>query len=238
MELDEKDRQALSRALGALEDEVHLVLLTNGSGSRSDCWYCPETEALLRAIAEASGDKVRLTAVDVREDPEALERYGAVGVPALAMLRPDGSDTGIRFFGIPAGFELASLLQALVLLSTGDPGLEARTREALAGLGRDVAIKVFVTPSCPYCPRAALTAMQMAMASEHVRAEIVEAQEFPELADAYRVYGVPKIVIDDRVEVEGAMPESSFLDAVLHAVAEGDAALAGAATGTDAGGDG
>ncbi|GBC87848.1 Alkyl hydroperoxide reductase subunit F [bacterium HR12] len=225
MELTEKDRAALARALEGLSERVRLLLITDRSGSRSDCWLCPETEELIGAIAAAS-DEVELEIVDVREDPGALARYGAIGVPTLVMLRADGADPGIRFSGIPAGFELASLIQAIALLGSGDPGLEARSREALARLDRDVTIRVFVTPTCPYCPRAALTAMRMAMGSERVRAEIVEAQEFPELADAYRVFGVPKIVINDRVEVEGAMPESSFLDAVLHAVAEDDPATA------------
>ena len=62
-------------------------------------------------------------------------------------------------------------------------------------------------------------AQHMAVASEQVRATAVEATEFPELSRAYRVMAVPKIVINDRVEFEGALPEPQFLDAVLRAVA-------------------
>jgi predicted DsbA family dithiol-disulfide isomerase len=58
----------------------------------------------------------------------------------------------------------------------------------------------------------------MAIASPRVRAECIEATEFPELSQSYRVSAVPKIVINDRVEFEGALPESQFLDAVLRAV--------------------
>jgi hypothetical protein len=57
----------------------------------------------------------------------------------------------------------------------------------------------------------------MAVASERVRATAIEATEFPELSRAYRVMAVPKIVINDRVEFEGALPESEFLQAVLRA---------------------
>jgi predicted DsbA family dithiol-disulfide isomerase len=60
--------------------------------------------------------------------------------------------------------------------------------------------------------------MQMALASPRVRAEVVEVTEFPELAHAYGVMGVPKIVVNDEVEVEGAVPEDTFLQAVLGAV--------------------
>jgi predicted DsbA family dithiol-disulfide isomerase len=57
----------------------------------------------------------------------------------------------------------------------------------------------------------------MAVASDRVRATAIEATEFPELSRAYQVMGVPKIVINDRVQFEGAVPEKDFLDAVLQA---------------------
>ena len=60
-------------------------------------------------------------------------------------------------------------------------------------------------------------AQHMAVASDRVRSIAIEATEFPELSRAYRVMAVPKIVINDRVEFEGALPEPQFLDAVLQA---------------------
>lgn len=61
-------------------------------------------------------------------------------------------------------------------------------------------------------------AQHMAIASDRVTATAIEATEFPDMAQAYQVSGVPKIVINDRVEFMGALPESQFLDAVLQAV--------------------
>ena len=61
-------------------------------------------------------------------------------------------------------------------------------------------------------------AQHMAIASPRVTAECIEATEFPELSQRYRVMAVPKIVINDTVEFEGAIPEREFLDAVLQAV--------------------
>ena len=66
-------------------------------------------------------------------------------------------------------------------------------------------------------------AQHMAVASSQVRADCIEASEFPELSRRYRVMAVPKIVINDRVEFEGALPEREFLGQVLRA-ADGDAA--------------
>ena len=61
-------------------------------------------------------------------------------------------------------------------------------------------------------------AQHMAVASTRVTAECIEATQFPELSQRYRVMAVPKIVINDRVEFEGALPEPQFLSAVLKAV--------------------
>ena len=62
-------------------------------------------------------------------------------------------------------------------------------------------------------------AQHMAIASPKVRAECIEATEFPDLAQRYQVMAVPKIVINDKVGFEGAIPERGFLGAVLRAVA-------------------
>jgi alkyl hydroperoxide reductase subunit AhpF len=61
-------------------------------------------------------------------------------------------------------------------------------------------------------------AQHMAVASDRVRATAIEATEFPDLSRAYRVMAVPKIVINERVQFEGALPEDQFLAAVLEAV--------------------
>jgi protein-disulfide isomerase len=63
----------------------------------------------------------------------------------------------------------------------------------------------------------------MAVAAPRVRAECIEVTEFPELSQRYRVMAVPKIVINDRVQFEGALPEPQFLAAVLQAVDGADA---------------
>ena len=61
-------------------------------------------------------------------------------------------------------------------------------------------------------------AQHMSVASDRVRSTVIEATEFPELSRAYEVMGVPKVVINDRVQFEGAVPEHDFLGAVLQAV--------------------
>jgi hypothetical protein len=64
-------------------------------------------------------------------------------------------------------------------------------------------------------------AQHMAIASDKVRAVAIEATEFPELSRHYQVMAVPKIVMNDRVQFEGALPEAQFVEAVVRA-ASGD----------------
>jgi predicted DsbA family dithiol-disulfide isomerase len=61
----------------------------------------------------------------------------------------------------------------------------------------------------------------MAVESEHVTADVIEAMEFPDLSRQYGVRGVPKIVINETTEFVGALPEAQYLAHLRQAV-EGD----------------
>jgi len=144
-----------------------------------------------------------------------------VGERLVAVLGEKGEDHRIRFFGIPAGYEFASLLEAIEMMSKGDSGLSTITREKLKALSAPLDLQVFVTPTCPYCPKAVVMAFRMAMESKHVSASMVEATEFPQLSNKYQVSGVPHTVIGDSPQpMVGAYPEAAAADMVL-AVAQG-----------------
>ena len=61
----------------------------------------------------------------------------------------------------------------------------------------------------------------MAFASPHITAVAVEATEFPDLARKYQVSGVPKTIVNDQVEILGALPEAAFVDQALLALSAG-----------------
>ena len=72
-------------------------------------------------------------------------------------------------------------------------------------------------------------AHKLAILNDHVTADVVEASEFPELAQRYQIYGVPKTVINDRVSFEGAVPEDRFVSEVLRALDSNGSGPAGGA---------
>jgi glutaredoxin-like protein len=109
-------------------------------------------------------------------------------------------------------------VQGIVQVSKRQPRLSERTIEMLKSIDIPMEIMVFVTTSCGYCPSAAITAMNFALASDHISALIVDASENMDLAELYQVVGVPKIVINRGVaEFVGAQPENSFLGYVISA---------------------
>jgi glutaredoxin len=78
-----------------------------------------------------------------------------------------------------------------------------------------VHIQVFVTLTCPHCPVAASIAHKLAVESDMISADVIDAGEFPTLAQKYSVIGVPKIVINEKVEFVGAFNEDLFAEHVV-----------------------
>lgn len=199
-----------------LVNPVKLVFFTQSF----ECQFCAETHQIVEEVAGLS-DQVALEVYDFVEDKDVAEEYGVDKIPAILVLRSeDGEDQdyGIRFYGIPSGYEFTSIVEDIMDVSKGDSGLQPRTREAIAQIDEPVHFQVFVTPTCPYCPQAVRLAHQFAMESELIRADMVEAIEFPHLANKYSVYGVPRTVINEIVHQEGAVPEPLMLAKLLEAV--------------------
>jgi glutaredoxin-like protein len=182
------------------------------------CETCADTQQLLEEAASLS-DQITLRVHDVTADPDTAAAAGITEEDVPAVVLTGAAKGRVRLLGIPAGLEFWTLLRSLIDVARGSTSLAVATKAALEGLAKDVHIRVFVTPSCPFCPRAAQLAHQMAVESGRVTADVVEAQEFPELAQRYNVQGVPKIVVNETVEFVGAQPEASFLDHVLRAAA-------------------
>lgn len=125
----------------ALRDPVRLVVF---SQSLSAPELCAENEALMREVAALS-DRISVEVLNPAIDRERAAAYGITAVPATVV--EGARDYGIRFLGVPGGYEFSAFLDAIQVASTGEPALSPETRQALAGLTRDAEIKVFSTPT-------------------------------------------------------------------------------------------
>lgn len=217
--LQEKDRQYLKKLFEEkLANKVKIVFFTQNIS----CEYCLDTEMILKEVASLS-DKIDVESHNFIEEKELAEKFKVDKVPAIVLLRVENGeekDFGIRFYGIPSGYEFTSLIEDIIGVSRAETDLSVETKERLKKIDSPLHIQVFITPTCPYCPKAVMLAHKFAIESESVRADMIEAIEFPDLSDRYRVYAVPKIIVNDKVEFEGALPEPHFLEKVLEAVIE------------------
>jgi glutaredoxin-like protein len=191
-----------------LENPVKLVVFTQ----EVECPFCAQTRSLIEELASLS-DKIIVEVYDFVKDSEKAKFYMIDKVPAVAVV--GSRDYGLRFYGLPYGYEFQTLLEAIFYASTGRTDLSEESRRRLKALKTPVRIQVFVTLTCPYCPQVASLAYKLAVESDMVRAEVVDISEFPHLAYRYAVMGVPKTVINDKVEFVGAVPEKLFIEYVM-----------------------
>lgn len=215
--LNDDIKNQVREVFSDLDAPVKLVVFTQGEGGALECGMCAETRGLVEEVAALS-DQISVEVRDFVKDAEVAETYGIDKIPAIAVVREgeEPADFGIRLFGIPSGYEFGTLIEDIRMASSGDPELTEKTLDQLAQLSGPVNIQVFVTPTCPYCPRAVLLAHRLAMASEYVTASMVEATEFPQLANLYQVYGVPRTVINDVIHIEGAVPETTLMTKLMN----------------------
>jgi glutaredoxin-like protein len=191
------------------------------------CATCRDNVELLEELV-AIDDHLHLEMHDFKAEADVAERAGIDKIPATVVRGADGGERA-RFFGVPAGYEFTTLLEDILEVGGAGSQLSAQSASAIAGLGSDVHIQVFVTPTCPYCPAAVRMGHALALASERVTADMVMSTEFPHVSQRYGVLAVPKVVINETRSFEGALPEEQFVEQVV-AAASGAEAPAGELT--------
>jgi alkyl hydroperoxide reductase subunit F len=193
-----------------LDEPVRLLLFTQPHA----CGACAEQHELLESLAGLS-DKLSLEVYSLGS-PEATE-YRIDKVPAT-VVRGE-IDYGIRFFGLTGGYEFSSLLEAIQRVSLGVTTLDATVVELGSIIDVPTHIEVMVTLACPYCQKMVGLVHQLAMANDHVSADMVDSSEFPQLVNRYQVSGVPLTVVNGQRGFEGALSAQQMILSVLKMVA-------------------
>ena len=209
--LSEQDRQTVRTHLADIAHPVRLLFFTQTiEGPES----APVAKQILDEVVSLN-EQITFEEVNVVLEKDRAAAYGITHIPAVAILRGD-ADTRMRFFGAPAGYEFMSLVEAIVLAGGSDSGLSDESKRLIAEhVSAPIDIQVFVTPTCPHCPRAVTLAHRMAVEHPQIRATCVEATEFMDLTRQYRVTGVAKTIVNGTIEILGAVPEDAFVRTVL-----------------------
>ncbi len=136
----EQDAAEIRKLLGKLPQPVRIIHFTQ----ELNLQYGVETQQLLEELAALS-DKLSVEVHNLVLEKEKAAEYGVDKVPATIVR--NGKDYGIRFFGIPAGYEFSTLLDAIRAVAEGDSGLKPETREKLKQVTEPLHLQVFVTPT-------------------------------------------------------------------------------------------
>jgi alkyl hydroperoxide reductase subunit AhpF len=141
--LTDRDEAAVRKEFEKLAGPVKLVVFSQELSAAAE--LCRQNEQLVREVAALAPDHATVEVLNLSIDRERAAAYGIDRVPAIVV--EGAKDYGIRFLGIPNGYEFSNLIDAMIVASSGQPGLSAATQAALAALGDDVDIKVFSTPT-------------------------------------------------------------------------------------------
>ncbi|MFW9994005.1 MAG: thioredoxin family protein [Candidatus Odinarchaeota archaeon] len=208
VKLDENTKRQIKDMLTRMEGPVtaHLFL------SQNHCLYCNEVKELMDNIVKlAPKGKLKLEACECDTESEKAKKHGIDKHPAVVL---EGKNKGkVRTFGIMSGYEFGSFIEDIVDVSRGETGLLSQeAKDYIKSIDKPVHIQVFVTPTCPFCPGTVRLDHAAAMINPNITGDMIEAMEFHELSEKYKVFGVPKMVINEEVHLEGAPPEGMFIE--------------------------
>lgn len=202
-------RKKLSESFSIMQEKVELIYFTQ----EFECMFCKETRTFLEEIA-ALNSKITLKIYDFAKDRIIAERYGVDKIPAIVVADKTGEDVGIKFYGIPAGYEINSFIASILEVSGMKLHFTQKQEERIAAITKQIHIEVFVSVGCPYCPESVIAAHRVAMKNRNVKADMVESTIFSYLANKNNVTGVPKTVINGKYEISGAHSVDKLLDII------------------------
>lgn len=211
--LSDSDAAEVKKIFEALVKDVQIRVYTQ----KLECPTCQDTEMILKELDKLS-ERLHVTFLNSQTDREEADRDDIEMVPAIVV--SDGGHSRVKFYGTPSGYEFSSLLTVIVDTGGSEESLSEDTLGFLEGLETDLKFQVFVTPTCPHCPSAAVLASRLAMHCDRIRSEVIEANEFPEISGRFRVQGVPRTVINEKFYAEGALPESMIISSLGKALEE------------------
>ncbi len=193
----------LKAVLSQLPNTVPLYLFTKQGVNDI---YNQAASEIIRAFSRL-GDKVQLHELNL--DHELAKRWKVEVSPTILF---DPEHYSVRFLGAPVGEEGRTLLEAIVLIGLGRSSLSEQSLKILEKISSPRMVKVFSSPTCPYCPQQAVNGLKAAIAKPGlISLEIVDIQANPPLADLYSAHSVPQTFANDVLIAQGAQPEELFI---------------------------
>ena len=216
MLFSENEMNNVKNELSKLKEKVVLKLFTDfktqddGTKKRM-CMACEGTHNLLKTLSDLSEGKLDFEEVSTEEDVEETERYNVQRIPAILFVNEKGKEI-IRYSANPSGSEFVPFLNSIQYFSGVRPYYTDQIQTNLKKISKSN-MKIFITPTCPYCPQTVPVLTLFAIVSEgKVSAEVIDVNLNPDIAMKYQVQGVPHTVINEKENIYGMFTPQDLLD--------------------------
>lgn len=203
--LSESDKTEINKILSNMEDKVEILVFTSETG----CFSCSKTETLMNELDQLS-NKITVIMYDKDTNKDMAAKYNIELVPAIVVIGKE--DYGIKHYGFPSGNEFTPLLEAIISSSIAKPTASEEMAKKINTIDNPVEVKIFVTPTCPYCPDVVRGANYYALVSDKISTVIIMSNEFEEYSNKYKIKAVPTVIFNEKFSREGQMAEDAFVN--------------------------
>lgn len=207
--LSEEDaKKQLRHFFEEMPHTIPLVLFCEPAGKNEP--FAEGARQVIRAVRELT-DKVTLREYTL--DHALAKEWGITRSPTLVFAQEAFK---IRWLGAPLGHEVQTFMEALSIIGYQESGLSKEALKVLAKLDSPRALKIFVSPTCPYCPQVAANGIRVAVARpDLISLEIIDILANPDLADQYEAQSVPQAFANEKQIGLGAQPEELFVASLV-----------------------
>jgi glutaredoxin-like protein len=216
MLFSENELNNVKRELSKLKNNVVLKLFTdfktNADGSKiRKCMSCEGTHELLKELEQYSNGKLKIEEISIEENQEEAKKYNVVRIPAILFIDDEGKEI-IRYSAYPTGSEFVPFLNSIQYFSGVRPYYADQILTHLKKIDKSN-MKIFITPTCPYCPMTVPVLTLFAIVSKgKISAEVIDVDLNPDIAMQYQVQGVPHTVINEKDNIYGMFTPQDLLD--------------------------
>jgi len=216
MSLPQNDLENIKREMGKLKGSVVLKLFTDykiqeDGSKRRVCMACEGAYNLLKTLEELSNDKFSIEEISIEENPEEAIKYNVIRIPAILFVNDEGKEI-IRYSAHPTGSEFVPFLNSIQYFSGVRPYYADQILTHLKKIDKSN-MKIFITPTCPYCPATVPVLTLFAIVSKgKITAEVIDVSLNPDIALKYDVQGVPLTVVNETERIVGMFTPQDLLD--------------------------
>ncbi|MFX1409719.1 MAG: thioredoxin family protein [Promethearchaeota archaeon] len=216
MFFSQNEMDNIKREMSKLKDNVVLKLFTDfkiqedGTKLRK-CMACEGTHELLKTLVNLSNGKLTIEELSTEENEEEAKKYNVTRIPAILFVDENDKEI-IRYSAHPTGSEFVPFLNSIQYFSGVRPYYADQILTHLKKISKSN-MKIFITPTCPYCPATVPVLTLFAIVSKgKISAEVIDVDLNPDIAMKYQVQGVPMTVINETEVIHGMFSPQDLLD--------------------------